>query len=268
VTDRVLLSADRNNIEECIDLAHEYDLGLEIMAFAYPDILDGPWENTLATYRAILRDLPGPLTLHGPFMDMVSGSPDGQINQVCYQRYQHAIHVAHELEAELVVLHANFIGSLHNVPYRKGWHERNVPFWASLAEYAASRGVVIALENMWEFEPGIIVDVLREVNHRSLRACLDVGHAHLFSDKSWQFQDWLDALEPWLVHTHMNNNNGIIDEHYGFDWEFGALDYKTILAQIRKLKSRPNIVLEMYHVPDMRDSLHYLEIGESKRTIA
>ncbi len=146
VADRVLLSADRNNVEECIDLAVEHDLGIEVMAFAYPDILDGSWENTVATYRAILRRVPGPITLHGPFMDLVSGSPDERINQVSFQRYQHAIHITSDLNAELLVLHANFIGSLHNPVYRQGWHQRNMIFWEQLAEYARPRGVTIRTE--------------------------------------------------------------------------------------------------------------------------
>jgi sugar phosphate isomerase/epimerase len=268
VVDRVLLTADRNNVEECIDLAIEHDLGIEVMIFAYPDILDGNWKHTLATYRGILRPVPGPITLHGPFMDLVGGSPDERINQVCYQRYQHGIHIAAELDAELIVYHANFIGSLHNTVYREGWHKRNVEFWRSLAEYADANNMTIAMENMWEFEPSIIADLLREIDHPRLRACLDVGHAHLFGDDEFTLQNWIDTMEPWLIHTHMNNNNGKIDEHYGFDWEDGVLDYGEILKQIRALKKPPNIVLEMYHVEDMRKSLNHLEIGQSDPEIA
>jgi sugar phosphate isomerase/epimerase len=268
VADRVLLSADRNNIEDCIELAKEADLGIEVMAFAYPDVLDGPWETTLVTYQRLLRDVPGMITVHGPFMDMVSGSPDGRINQVCLQRYQHAINITAELGSKLVIFHANFIGTLHNVPYRKGWHTRNVPFWAQLATYAAEHGVTIALENMWEFEPGIIADVLRDVNHPNLRACLDVGHAHVFSDENYTLDDWLKALQPWLIHSHMNNNNGIIDEHYGFAWSEGVLDYHSILPKIRALPNPPSIVLEMYHVKDMRDSLRWMAVGERRKTPA
>jgi sugar phosphate isomerase/epimerase len=260
VVDKVLLSASSNNIEDCIDLAAKHGLGIEVMDFAFPNVLDGHWEHELATYRTILRIVPGPITIHGPFMDMVSGSPDALINHVCIQRYQQSIHIAAELGAKIVNLHANFIGSLHNAVYREGWHKRNVPFWKSLAEHAKDRNVIITLENMWEFEPSIIADVLSEVDHPNLKACLDIGHAMLFGDSGYKIEDWLAKLEPWLIHTHMNNNNGIIDEHHGFDWEHGVLQYKEILDQIRSLKNPPNIVLEMHSVDDMRNSLHYLEL--------
>lgn len=262
MTDRVLLTADRDNIEDVIDLAVKNGVGVEVMAFAYPDILDDNWKQELAIYRTILRRVSGMVTMHGPFMDMVSGSPDAQINEVCLQRYRHAIHIASQLGAKTLVLHANFIGSLHNPSYRTGWHRRNVPFWTSLAHDAADKGVVIALENMWEFEPGIIADVLREVDHPNLRACLDVGHAHVFGDDRCGIQKWLDVMSPWLVHLHMNNNNGVLDEHHGFDWEHGVLDYFDILDRVRQLNQQPMMVLEMTDVADMRDSLRYFNLPQ------
>ena len=95
-----------------------------------------------------------------------------------------------------------------------------------------------------------------------LRCCLDVGHAHLFSDKQFSFDYWLRTLEPWLTEVHMNNNNGILDEHHGFDWERGVLDYQTLLPKIRATNNNLDLVLEMDLVQDMRDSLYYFRIEE------
>ncbi len=261
MVDHVLLSASLTNAEECAELAAEYGLGIEVMAFAYPHILDGDWRDTLDEYKQLLRKVPGAITLHGPFMDMVSGSPDPRINAVCTARYSHAIRIASELGAKQVVFHANFIGTLHNFFYREGWHKRNVEFWQPIAEYAEQHGVVVLLENMWEFDPTIIVDLLAEVDHPALKACLDVGHAHLFSDRKYPFEYWLHTLEPWLVEIHMNNNNGILDEHHGFDWEEGVLDYNAIIPRLRALNPDADMVLEMDSVDDMRRSLRFLRLA-------
>lgn len=265
MSDTVYLSAGRHNVHHCVQLAQEYNLGLELMIFAYPDVLDGDWRLTLAQYKEIVKQVPGAITLHGPFMDMVSGSPDPRVNAVCVQRYSHTIHIAGELGAKRVVFHANFIGALHNRFYRDGWHKRNVEFWQPLAEHAQRNGVVIALENMWEFDPTIIGDVLRGVDHPHLRACLDVGHAHLFGDARFSFGQWLGEFQPWLAEVHMNNNNGIIDEHHGFDWPEGVLDYAVLLGQIRATRPDVDMVLEMDAVQDMRASLHYFNLGEPAR---
>jgi sugar phosphate isomerase/epimerase len=227
------------------------------MTFAFPDVLDGDWKSLAEQYRGLLRLVPGMLTMHGPFMDMASGSPDKRINQVCVERYQHALRIASELGIEVVVFHANFIAAIHTDEYRESWHHRNIGFWAPMADYARQYGVTIAIENMWEFDPNIIGDVVKEIAHPNLKTCLDVGHAHLFGEVP--FEDWLTELEPILVHTHMNNNNGKVDIHKSFS--DGVLDYHRILKQIRALKTPPSITLEMDNVEAMRASLPYLELA-------
>jgi len=260
VAERVFLSAGRENVRDCVALAEQHGLGIEVMVFAFPEILDGDWERTLKNYKHLLRDVNG-VTMHGPFMDMAPGSPDKRINTICVQRYQHAIRIAGELEAEVLVFHANFIAAIHNVEYRTGWHRRNVLFWHDMAEYAAHHDVTLAVENMWEFDPHIIGDVLKEVDHPNLRACLDIGHAHLFTDDEFIFEDWLQTLEPFLVHLHINNNNGRIDVHQGL--HDGVLDYHEILARIRALSYQPSITLEMDRVEDMEASLAYFKLKRS-----
>lgn len=258
MVDRVLLSANPRNIRECVKLAQEHGLGIEVMAFAFPDALDGDTKSLITEYRELLRPVPGMLSMHGPFMDMAPGSPDRRINQVVTERYQQAIRIASELGISLIVFHANFIAAIHTLEYRMGWHNRNMYFWAPLADFARQYGVTIAIENMWEFDPNIIGDVVREVGHPNLGACLDVGHAHLFGEVP--FEDWLTALEPMLVHTHMNNNDGKIDIHMGF--LHGILNYKDILTRIRRLSTPPSITLEMDEVDFMRASLPYLDIPQ------
>jgi sugar phosphate isomerase/epimerase len=258
LTDRVLLSASHRNIHECVQLAQENNLGIEIMAFAFPDNLDGDWKGLVQEYRKILRPVPGMLSMHGPFMDMAPGSPDGQINQVCIERYQHAIQIASALEIGLIVFHANFIAAIHTEEYRLNWHNRNLRFWAPLADFARQHGVTIAVENMWEFDPNIIGDLVRDIAHPNLACCLDVGHAHLFGEVP--FDNWLTSLESMLMHTHMNNNDGKIDIHMGF--AHGVLDYYEIMKKIRALPNPPSITLEMDAVDFMRSSLPYMQLSQ------
>jgi sugar phosphate isomerase/epimerase len=258
--EQVLLSANINNIEACVELAQAHNLGIEVMAFAFPHILDGDWRATLGDYQNYLQPVTGPITLHGPFMDMAPGSPDPRIHDICVTRYRHAIRIASELKASKIVFHANFIAAIHNISYRQGWHERNVEFWRSMAEYAAQYNVIITVENMWEFDPAIITDVLREVNHPNLKACLDVGHAHLFGS-DYTFETWLTAFEPWLVHTHMNNTHGKLDTHNALP--DGIINYDDILDRIRKMPELPTFTLELYEVHQMRESLPLFNLMET-----
>ncbi len=258
--DQVSLSAGIGNFKECVALACERGLGIELMAFSVPGVLDGEWRTLTREYREALAAVPGKLSIHGPFMDLVSGSPDERINMITYGRYEHVIRIADLLGVEQVVFHANYIGLLHNDFYRHGWHQRNVDFWGPLGDYARAYGIVVAIENMWEFDPSIIGNLLHELEHPNLRACIDVGHATLFSDPGVTFDHWRETLAPWVIELHMNNNNGAMDEHFGLDWEHGVLDYGSLLPKLRDLPNKPLMVLEMDRLADMQESLHYFDL--------
>ncbi len=258
MVDRVLLSASPKNVEDCIRIAVAHGLGIEMMAFAYPDVLDGDWRAVQERYKTLLQPVPGMRTMHGPFMDMAPGSPDQQINEVCRGRFRHVLRIAHELNAEIVVLHANFIAAIHTDEYRKGWQQRNVLFWSDIADYAQQLGVTVAVENMWEFDPNLIGDVLKQIDHPNLRACIDIGHAHLYSDVP--FTTWLETMQPYLVHIHVNNNDGILDYHHGLS--SGVLDYQRLLEQVRALPHQPSITLEMDSAADMDASLSYFQLAQ------
>lgn len=256
MADRVLLSALPDNAEACVTLALEHGLGIELMAFAYPQLLDGDWKSSLLHYRRLLAPLNGLISLHGPFFDMAPGSIDEKIKALTVERYQQVIRIASELEAKTVVFHANFIAAIRTEDYRRGWQARNVEFWGRLGTFAQHHGVMLAVENMWEFDPDIIGDVLREVAHPHVRACLDVGHAHLFSDVP--FDVWLGRLAPFIVHAHINNNPGHADYHQGL--HDGVLPYAQLLPRLRSLPHRPVLTLEMDRVEDMTSSLDLLEL--------
>jgi sugar phosphate isomerase/epimerase len=256
VGDKVLLSAGPENIEACVALALEHRLGIEMMAFAYPTQLDGDWQSLVKQYRTLLAPIEGELSMHGPFFDMSPGSIDRRIDALTTERYQQALTIAAELGVKLVVFHANFIGAIRNHDYRRGWQERSVAFWQRMGDYAARLNITIAVENMWEFDPTILSEVLERVNHPSIRACLDVGHAHLFSRVP--FATWLDTLAPHIVHLHVNNNGGDMDIHQGL--QNGVLDYPALLPLLRALPQKPTMTLEMDTVADMRASLNLLKI--------
>jgi sugar phosphate isomerase/epimerase len=160
------------------------------------------------------------------------------------------------LSVKTIVFHAIFIAALRTANYRDGWTARNIDFFGQLAPYAGERGVTIALENMWEFDPAIITGVLTGVNHPSLRACLDVGHAHLFS--AMPLTHWLAVVRPHLAHVHLNNNDGLVDVHRALP--DGVLDYQRILPELRALNSELTITLEMDRTEDMIASFPYLQL--------
>ncbi|MCD4685978.1 MAG: sugar phosphate isomerase/epimerase [Anaerolineae bacterium] len=254
MTDRLLLCAKRQNFDTCVALAQEYNTGIEVQTFAYPPLMADGWRDLLREYQGKLRAVPGEIALHGPFMDLAGGSFDPLINDVVRQRVREALVIASEIGARTIVFHANYIAAIRHPTYRTGWTARQLDFWGPLAEEAWAAEHVIALENMWEFDPDIIGDVLRQLDHPGLRACVDVGHTSLFSD--YDVAHWLGHLNGLIAHMHLNNHDGEYDRHSGLD--DGVLDYGVILPQLDAVMPAPTIALEIEHTAAMQHSLDFI----------
>jgi len=256
MSDQVLLCATKHNFDECLALAHQYGIGLEIQTFAYPDILDGETANLnelVKHYHAQLRTFQGRRTMHGPFIDMASGSPDRLVQAVVRQRVQQTIEIAAQLSVDLIVFHPNFIASLRNDDYRTRWVNNQIAFWQPLTEQAARYGITLAMENMWEFEPQIIAEMLDGLKAANICTCLDVGHAFLYSDPQHDIDEWLRVMQPYLHYTHLNNHNGRLDQHSGL--LDGVIDYTAVLEKLRRLTAPPAFALEVTDVRALRNSL-------------
>lgn len=256
--ERLAITAQKRDISQHIALAREHGVGIEIQVYGYdPNLLDDDWRTLLTEHKALLRGFEGEIALHGVFYDMYSASVDQRITALTRERYLLNLHVAAELGACHVVFHANYLPALRHPDYLLDWTRRQADFLGGLVGEAERLGLIIALENMWEPEPGIIAGVLEQVNSPHLAACLDVGHVHLYSDSS-PFSAWLTHLGRWLVHCHINNNRGLYDEHLPLDAEDGVIDYQVVLPMLLALPRPPLICLEMESLADLKRSLRYL----------
>lgn len=256
--DRTLISCERlADLPGHLELARKHELGLELQEFHNPDILDNDWRSVVREYRAHLNGFDGELTLHGAFIDLISGSPDKRVAALALERYLQNLDIAKELGAHLIDFHANYVSLVDHPSYLPGWENRQVDFWGPLAEKATELDITFVLENMWEPDPCIIRRVLDRIDSTHLKACLDVGHAVLYSNLP--INTWIDELGDQLVYVHLHNNHGTIDEHLAFG--DGILDFPELLDTLRALPDPPLFTLEMPNLDVIKASLPYLDFS-------
>lgn len=255
---RLAIATPCPNIAPYIALARDYGVGIEIQAYGYnPGLLDGDWSSLVGQHRRLLEEFEGEIALHGAFYDMSSASEDPQIVRVTRERYLLSLRIAAELGARHVVFHANYLPWIRNAHYLRQWTQRQVKFWTEMGAEAERLGVVVALENMWEPSPDLIGRILDWVGSPAVRACLDVGHAYLYSD-SVPFTGWLARLKELVVHCHINNHRGVEDKHLPLDAPGGVVDYSLILPLLWSLPTSPLISLEMESLDDLERSLRFV----------
>lgn len=256
--ERLAITTKQQDIAAHVALAREHSIGIEIQVYGCcPQLLNGDLRNLVSRHKALLAGFDGEIALHGAFYDMVSASKDVRVVALTRERYLSNLRIAAELGARHVIFHANFCPLIRHPGHRMDWTERQVVFWEEMAEEASALDLVIALENMWEPEPGIIADVLDRVDSPHMGACLDVGHVYLYSN-SLPISRWLDRVGGRLVHCHINNNPGTHDQHLPLDSEAGVIDYGSIIPMLQALSPSPLVALEMESLADLERSLCYL----------
>jgi sugar phosphate isomerase/epimerase len=255
--DRTLITVERfSDLADYLLVARKHGLGLELQEFAEPNVLDGDWRSLLQHYQRTLDGFPGLLTMHGPYIDLVSGSPDKRLVALSRERYIHSIEIGRELGVKYIDFHANYLPLVDHPSYLPGWVERQVAFWVPMAELGTRYNIVLLLENMWEPDPEIITNILDRINSPHLEACLDVGHSSLYS--RLPISAWIKSLGRHLVYTHLHNNHGDADEHLAFG--DGVIDFPELLDALRALPVPPLFSLELPALHLIKASLSYLQL--------
>ena len=266
----MLVAAYRHDISAHLALAKEYGYGLEIQAFSQPDILDGDWRGLLEKYRVQLKGFSGPLACHGAFFDMSVASEDQHIIELTRQRYLLNLEIAQELGARHVVFHTNFLPMIRTELYRRQYIERQVVFWQQMGYEAQRHNVWIVLENMWDPDPFIIQKIMESLSAPHIGVCLDISHVYLYNN-AHPLKQWLDVLGPYIIHVHMNNTRGVIDEHLALNIPGGALDYAKIIPHLANFPRNPWLVLELDDIGALTQSLKFIQrtlsLLESKKSL-
>lgn len=248
---RYLLSVDRADMQWAGDLVRSHEFGLEIVDFSRSSVLDDEFDEAIAGWKKILRDLPAgiALTLHGPFFDLYPFSRDKKVAAVAKDRYMRALEAAVSLGARGVIFHSGYLPCVTNVDYPEIWIERNAVFWRAILEQFPQTAVF--LENMWDPVPDHLSTLCTLLKSSRFGVCFDIGHAHAYSKVS--IEKWLAHLSLHLKHVHANDNNGGHDEELPLGE--GSVDFSP-LKGVLSVGSSIGVTLE---VPGREASLKSFE---------
>ncbi len=256
---QVLLQLQGAELEQAQALLMQGHFGLEILDFARPALLAGNWEQLLAQMVVWRQQWAGPITLHGPFLDLSPASPDPGLRELTLHRYRRALYIASQLQASHIVFHTQFNPNVREPAYLSRWLTANTRFWSDLLEETEASSVTVLLENMWDPRPDHIASLLAAVDNPRLCSCLDVAHAHLYSEVP--LSRWPEVLADKLIYVHLSDNRGQWDEHLALGE--GEIDFAALLQSISKCGLVPWYVLEVSSYSAAMQSLRFLGWDEN-----
>jgi sugar phosphate isomerase/epimerase len=193
------------------------------------------------------------LTLHAPFQDMAPGALDDGVLAACRGRLRRAFRQLPAFQPVAVVCHLGF-DARHYGWNRAEWLGRAAATFKELAAAARAQGAAVMLENVYETDPEIFLEVLDRVKAPNLQVCFDVGHLLAFS--TGDFPRWLKTLAPVIGQLHLHDNHGDHDTHLALGT--GRVPLKEVLEHLAGAGRRPLITLEPHQEGSLNPSLEYL----------
>lgn len=176
-------------------------------------------------------------TIHGPFMDLSPGAHDMRVRKLTAERFEQTFNVAGLLRTKAVVLHSGYEKwRFDHQP--DAWLANSLPTWRAAAKMAEEAGTMLAVENIFEDEPGNLTALLGELGSSAVGICFDTGHYNLFG-RAAGLEAWLDAIGEHIIEMHLHDNRGDRDSHmavgegdFDFNLLFGRLAGRKIIHTI------------------------------------
>ena len=149
-------------------LAGKWGLGFEIAEFC--------WAPRLDAMELVRQQIAGVerLWLHAPFAELAPCAIDPLVREAALRRFRQTIRTARMLGVKRIVVHGGYIPLV----YFPEWYvEQSVVFWKELLADVPP-DMALAVENVMEPGPDMLVQIAEQVNDPRLGLCLDVGHAN------------------------------------------------------------------------------------------
>ena len=230
--------------ESAARLAAETGCGYEITAFCYaPNLTDAALFTRVQAEMAGIRSF----WLHAPFAELTPCSIDPLVRATALHRFRQTIETAQALGVTRLVVHGGFIPLVY---FPEWFVEQSVLFWREFLQ-ALPPDFEIALENVMEPDPELLVDIVKAVGDARLGLCLDVGHANTVVSQTPPL-DWLTPMQPWLRHVHLHDNHGESDEH--LPPGAGSMPIPALLERLAQL---PDVTITL-ETRSAAESLRYL----------
>ncbi len=259
---RIYISSEVREFEDFLKIAMNKGFGIEIQAFAFPEIMYGDWLRTLLYYKDLLYGFNNGIAFHNVFFSAVTVSEDYRVVETTKEKMRYGFMVANELKAKTVVAHFFWLPE-----YRENsfdfYLDGQLRFWDEFVNFAEKNEIMIVMENTLESRPDYIVPIIEKINSPYFQINWDIGHANLFTEVP--LVNWISAFKNCLKYIHFHTNNGKYDQHIWNDK--GTINFEPIFLRIAEYDLHPIFTTEIYKRSELEDALIFLETQLSKYNI-
>lgn len=169
------------------------------------------------------------------------------VRKAVEQHLLNYVELAHQLEAEYLVLHFGYHFSL----FLEEVFQSLIKTFTPVVELAEKYGIPIGIENMNKVHIdceivylGVTIDelsrVFKALPSKYFGLTFDVGHAALLPEGPESF---VKAFPDKIVSTHISDNDLYLDRHWPVGE--GKIDFKTILEMLNRIGFKGTLNIEL-----------------------
>ena len=192
------------------------------------------------------------LTIHGPFMDLSPGAVDLKVREVTNQRFSDVLDISEVLKPKVIVFHSGYDKWKYDSRVDI-WLEGSLETWRPVNDRAVDLGIKIAIENIFEDEPGHLALLAKEMGSDNFGLCFDTGHFNLFSKVP--LREWISIIKPYVLELHIHDNSRTADEHLAIG--DGDFDFTTLFKELEGTDCVHTI--EAHTIQDVKKSLERIK---------
>jgi sugar phosphate isomerase/epimerase len=214
-----------DRIENYLPLIKKNRINLEI--YFSSSCLDVVSHDDVGLLNDVLEYGPS-FTFHAPFMDLSPGAVDSKVREVTMYRFSQVLDLAEILKPRAIVFHSGYEKWKYALKTDL-WLENSLLTWRTLLEKAVDMGLKMAIENIFEDEPGNLRILMEEMGSEHFGICFDTGHFNIFS--RIPLGDWMRQLKPYIVELHLHDNHKSSDEHIAIG--DGTFDFTSLFSALK-----------------------------------
>jgi len=177
---------------------------------------------------------------HLPFHGLNLSCPDSRVMEYSREVIKEGLEIGIILGCKVAILHTGFSSQIRPRQV-EAWKSRFIESMKELVTAAEDEEVVLAIENAYEPDANLLLEVLEEVNSPWLRCCIDLGHAACYSRMAPE--EWIQTFKDHIISLDFHDNEGMEDEHVACGR--GVVGYDVVYEALKDLDGTANITLEV-----------------------
>lgn len=189
---------------------------------------------------------------HLPFHGLNLSCADSKVMEYSREVIKEGLEIGTILGCKVAILHSGFSSQIrpHQV---EPWKQRFIASMKELATLAEDEEVVLAIENAYEPDADLMLEVLQAVGSPWLRFCIDLGHAACYSRLAPE--EWITTFKDHVISLDFHDNEGLEDEHKACGT--GVVGYEVVYETLKDIDGTVNVTMEV-NDEDLEPSLEHL----------